>query len=272
MKTFLVPVDFSEISINAAEYAVSMAASVGDTQIILYNVYDKVTFGIGGDHNGEGSRKSVSAGELADLKTSLPNPENLTITSVSEEGSFVSTLEKYVAANKIDLVIIGITGSSRIKQVFMGTNTLNIIRHINIPVMIIPPDAKFTGIKSVVFTSDFKNVAATTPFTSLITILDLFKPQITILNVDSEHYIEVTEEYKKERAVLEDKLAAYDPQFSFLRAFDFLEGINRFVDTQNIDAIITVPKKHNFLSQLFVTSHTKKLAYHSDVPIIAIHG
>jgi hypothetical protein len=42
------------------------------------------------------------------------------------------------------------------------------------------------------------------------------------------------------------------------------------VETREIDAIITVPRKHNFLSQLFKTSHTKKLAYHSNVPIIAI--
>ncbi len=272
MKTFLVTVDFSEISVNAAEYALSMAASLGDTQIVLYNVYDKTTFGFGGDNNAASSRKSVSASELEDLKTSLPNPAGVSISSVSEEGSFVSNLEKYVTNNKVDLVIMGITGSSSIKQIFMGTNTLNVIRHVNTPVMIIPPQAKFTGMKNVVFTSDFKNVDATTPFESLTKILNLFNPKINIVNVDSEHYIETTEEHKKERAILETKLSAYQPQFSFLRSFDFLEGINLFVETNNIDAIITVPKKHNFLSQLFVTSNTKKLAYHSDVPIIAVHG
>ena len=70
---------------------------------------------------------------------------------------------------------------------------------------------------------------------------------------------------------MEDKLNSYKPEFSFLRAYDFLEGIDRFVESKDIDAIITVPRKHSFLSQLFKTTHTKKLAYHSHVPIIAIH-
>lgn len=153
----------------------------------------------------------------------------------------------------------------------MGTNTLNVIRHLNTPVMIIPPKAVFNGIKNVIFTSDFKDVSRTTPFESLRKILDLFKPNLNILNVDSEHYIELTDAYKIERQAMEDKLTAYNPNFSFLRSYDFLDGIGRVVENNNVDAIITVPRRHNFLSQLFKTSHTKKLAYHSNLPIIAIH-
>jgi hypothetical protein len=69
---------------------------------------------------------------------------------------------------------------------------------------------------------------------------------------------------------MEDKLGTYSPEFSFLRSYDFLEGISSYVETREMDAIITVPRKHSFLSQLFKTSHTKKLAYHSRVPIIAV--
>ncbi len=183
---------------------------------------------------------------------------------------FVSTLETYVLSNKIDMVIMGITGSSRIKQVFMGTNTLNVIRHINVPVMIIPPDAVFIDFKNILLVSDFQDVARTTPFPAIKAVLDVFPSTLQVLNVDSEHYIELTEEFKKEKESMNDKLNSYNPEYSFLRAFDFLEGINRFVESKEIDAIITLPRKHGIISQLFKTSHTKKLAYHSHVPIIAI--
>ena len=49
-------------------------------------------------------------------------------------------------------------------------------------------------------------------------------------------------------------------------------AISTFSEGHNIDAIITVPRKHSFLESLFKSSHTKKLAYHSHVPILAIHG
>ena len=268
MKTFLVPVDFSDTSKNAARYAAQLAAGIHEAKIILYNASDKV---VSISEGNDGSRKNVSANELDILKTELNSLGTTNISFVAEEGSFVSNLEKYLAANKVDMVIMGITGSSRLTQVFMGTNTLNVIRHVSTPVMVVPPDAKYSSIKNVLLISDFKDVANTTPFAEISQTLDLFHPNLHIVNVDSEHYIELTEEYKKERAVMVDHLGKYNPEFSFLRLYDFLDGVNTFVETKNIDAILTVPKKHNFLSVVFQVSHTKKLAYHSHVPIIAVH-
>jgi nucleotide-binding universal stress UspA family protein len=268
MKKFLVPIDFSDTSINAAKYAVALTEGIPDVNIILYHVYSRISLATLTSKE-EGSRQLVSEAELKVIKSQISKgTEN--ISCVAEEGSFIENISDYVMGNFIDLVVMGITGSSRITQVFMGTNTLNVIRHINCPVMIIPPEAHFTGLKKVVFTSDFKDVARTTPFIPLKKILDIFKPKLDILNVDSEHYVELTDEFKIERDAMEDKLGEYQPEFSFLRAFDFLDGINQYVEAKNIDAIITVPRKHSFLSQLFKTSHTKKLAYHSHLPIIAI--
>lgn len=268
MKKFLVPVDFSDTSINAAKYAVALAKDISDAKVVLYHVYSHISFATLTSRE-EGSRQKVTESELNEVKSKI-SEENDNISVVVEEGSFVESLCDYALGNAIDMVIMGITGSSRITQVFMGTNTLNVIRHIDIPVMIIPAQATYTGLKKVVFTSDFKDVARTTPFVSLKKILDIFHPQLDILNVDSEHYVELTPEYKIEREAMEDKLGNYNPDYSFLRAYDFLEGISSFVDTKEMDAIITVPRKHGFLSQLFKTSHTKKLAYHSRVPIIAV--
>lgn len=268
MKKFLVPIDFSDTSLNAARYAVALTKDMPETSIILYHVYSRISFATLTSKE-EGSRQLVSEAELNEIKTKISDGKD-NITCVVEEGSFVENISDYTLGNSIDLVIMGITGSSRITQVFMGTNTLNVIRHIACPVMIIPPDAKFNGLKKVVFTSDFKDVARTTPFSSLRKIIDSFKPELDILNVDSEHYVELTEDFKIEREAMEDKLGMYNPNFSFLRAFDFLDGINQYIETKNIDAIISVPRKHNFVSQLFKTSHTKKLAYHSNVPIITV--
>lgn len=268
MKKFLVPVDFSDTSINAAKYAIALTNDISDAEVILYHVYSRISFATLTSKE-EGSRQKVTESELYDLKSKI-SEENSNISIVAEEGSFIESIYDYAMGNSIDMIVMGITGSSRISQVFMGTNTLNVIRHIDCPVMIVPSEAKYTGLKKVVFTSDFKDVARTTPFISLKKILDTFHPELDILNVDSEHYVELTPEYKIERDAMEEKLGSYNPQFSFLRSYDFLEGISSFVDTKEMNAIITVPRKHSFLSHLFKTSHTKRLAYHSRIPIIAV--
>jgi len=148
MKTFLVPVDFSATSVNAAEYAVALTKEFPGVDIILYNVYKTISFAALTEKE-QGSRKMITERELKKLKRKLDASETQNISFESDEGSFIENIEKYVLSNHVDMVIMGITGSSRIKQVFMGTNTLNVIRHVNTPVMIIPPKAKFKGIKNV---------------------------------------------------------------------------------------------------------------------------
>lgn len=274
MKKFLVPTDFSETSKNAARFAAQMLSGKPGTELILYYVYDLFTAGSDGSPLSEddNDRKIILEQALQNLKTELLEKATVDIFIKAEGGtSLIENIDRYVRHNSVDMVVMGITGATPLEQVFMGSNTLRLVDLGICPVMIIPPDAKYKKFKSVVYCSDFKDVETNTPIGPLKSILDLFKPSLHILNIDVDHYVELTDDYKAERSKMENMLKGYHPDFSFLRLYDFQEAISLFVTDQKIDAIITVPKKHSFLSGVFKTSHTKKLAYHSHVPIIAIH-
>jgi len=275
MKTFIVPSDFSDTSKNAGRFAAQVAEKVPDSQIILYHVFDKIEAGSDGSvmYNDHEGRKKIMELGLESLKIDMLSisPDIRITVFAEEEKSLITGLEKLARQEKADLIIMGITGATKLAQIFIGSNTLSMVNRNICPVMIVPPDASFTGIKNVVFTSDFKDVEKTTPAKSIYAVLDIFKPFLHIVNVDSEHYVELTEEYKTERAKLEKILQGYPKEYYFLRSFDFIEAINQFVQDHNIDLILTVPKHHSFLEGLFRTSYTKKLAYHSHVPLIAVH-
>jgi nucleotide-binding universal stress UspA family protein len=49
------------------------------------------------------------------------------------------------------------------------------------------------------------------------------------------------------------------------------EAINQFAMDKHIDLIIIVQKEQTILSKLFIKSHTKKLAYQSTIPVLAVH-
>lgn len=268
MKKFLVPVDFSLPSESAAEYVIEMTKDIPGAEIILYHVYKNDIFSTLKDGDKE-SRKMATDAELKIVKDFLKNSPDQKITIESEGGSFIDNISKYVLSNSIDMVVMGINANTRMANVNIGNDTLNIISNINIPIMIIPADVKFKPIKNVLFASDFKDVARKTPFDSLKKVLDFFSPKLNILNVDSEHYVELSEAYKIEKEEMESKLKKYNPEFSFLRAYDFLEGITSFAETKEIDAIITVPKKQGFINQLFKI-YTRKLALASNIPVVAI--
>ncbi len=274
MKKFLVPTDFSDTAKNAARFAVQATAHIPGAVVILYHVYDKI---VGGSDSSpltvdDNDKKIVLNAALENLKGDLQQLSSVTIEFDAEEGgSLIERLKRYVRHNAVDMVIMGITGATRLEQIFMGSNSLNMVREAVCPVMIVPPNATYKQIKNVMFASDFKNVDSTTPKAQLKAVLDVFKPDLHIVNVDDEHYVELTEEFKVERNKLEKIFADYNPQFYFIRFYDFLDAISSFTADKNIDVILTVPRKHGFLTNLFKTSHTKKLAYHSHVPIVAVH-
>jgi len=274
MKTFLVPTDFSETSKNAARYAAHVSKQFPDANIILYNVSDEIEVGSDSSpvEDDDLSRQKVMELALGSIKNELSNITGANITTVVEfDNSFIDALERFARHNNVDLIIMGITGSTRLEQILMGSNTLKIVERRTCPVMIVPPQAQFKGVLDMMLTSDFKDVERTTPTAQLKRLLDLFKANLHVVNVDAEHYVELTEEYKEQRQKLETILANYNPQFYFIRLYDFVDAVNQFVEDKEIDIIVTIPREHSFLSKMFRTSYTKKLAYHSHVPIIAIH-
>ncbi|HEX6431243.1 MAG TPA: universal stress protein [Niastella sp.] len=274
MKKLLVPTDFSDTSKNAARFAVQMAADIQNAKIILIHVSDKITGGSDGSPltEDDDDRRIILTQALSQMRDELLAVAQAPIEFVTEKGSsLVETLSRYVRHQAIDMVIMGITGATRLEQILMGSNTLEMAKASVCPVLIVPPDAKYRKIKNVVLASDFKEVDTTIPIAPLKATLDLFKPALHIVNVDSEHYVELTDEFKAERAKLETMLKNYSPEFYFIRQYDFFDAISQFVEDKHIDVIVIVPKDRSFVSGLFKTSHTKKLAYHSHIPIIAIH-
>jgi hypothetical protein len=70
---------------------------------------------------------------------------------------------------------------------------------------------------------------------------------------------------------METFLEKYNPTINLIDNPDFIDGINYFVQTENIDMVIIIPKKHGLFESLFKRSHTKMLAFHTNVPILVVH-
>jgi nucleotide-binding universal stress UspA family protein len=260
MQTVIVPVDFSETSLNAARYATQLLTGYYGVNMILHHVYDK-------------SSQSAEAFErLEKLRDQLKENGVVKTELIAEQGSdFITELEKLARHREADLIIMGITGRTALGQTFIGSNTLKMVDKKVCPVLIIPPDSKYHEVKNVLLTSDFKNVNASTPSVPIKKILKTFHPSLHVLNVDSSHYVALTDAYQEEKSQLREMFSDFSPEFYFLGLHDVDEAIHQFAQDKKIDFIIIIHKEHNLFSRLFVKSHTKKLVYHSSVPVLALH-
>jgi nucleotide-binding universal stress UspA family protein len=260
MKTVIIPVDFSETSLNAARYTAEMLSGKSDASIILYNMFT---------HDDE---FELAGTYLESLKNELLAKGDKTIECIREKGNdLIDCLEKLAYQKTATLIVMGITGKSPLKQALIGSHTLKIATRDVCPVLIVPSQAKFNGIKNVALASDFKEVETITPVTYLKAVLGFFNPNLHIVNVNSEIHVALNEELKEERNWLYEQFKEFNPEFYFITTFDFHETIEQFILDKSIDIVINVPRNHSFYDSAFKTSTTKKLAFHSTIPVLAAH-
>lgn len=260
MKTVIIPIDFSETSLNAARYAAEMLSGKEDACILLFNMYKN-------DDELENAESYLES-----LKTELLGKGDKMIECILEKGKdLIDCLERLAYQKTATLIVMGITGKTSLKQKLIGSHTLKIATRDVCPVLIVPSEAKYNGINNVALASDFKEVEEVTPITYIKKVLDFFKPNLHIVNVNSEIHVSLNEELVKERNWLEEQFSEYNPEFYFITTFDFYDTIEQFVQDKNIDILINVPRNHTFYDQIFKPNATKKLAFHSNIPVLAAH-
>ena len=116
MNTVIVPVDFSMVSYNAADYAAAMLKDVSDSNLVLFHLYEK-------DHEAE-----LAETQLGQLKDSLGKGSPVKIETVLVKGDdLIDEIERVVNHRHADFVVMGMTGKSGLELVFMGSNTLKLV-------------------------------------------------------------------------------------------------------------------------------------------------
>jgi len=260
MRDIIIPVDFSETSLNAARYGAAMLSGKPNNRLILYTMFKAE------------DEAATSEQYLQSLKAEMEQNGVINIETVKELGSdLIDNLGRLAFQKTAELIIMGITEKEEWRQLFATSNTVKMAEQNVCPVMIIPQTAKYTGITNVSLASDFKDVDATTPVLAIKTVLEIFNANLHIVNVDNEHYVALTEEYLTERTKMQKLFAEFNPEFYFIGMNDFYEAIEQFSKDRNIDLLIVIPKNHSFMNSLFSSSHTKKLAFNTTVPLLAVH-
>jgi nucleotide-binding universal stress UspA family protein len=273
MKTIVVPTDFSAISNNAMFYAADMAKEI-NASLLLFHAYQVpvsmtdvpiVLVSV------EELQKNAEA-KMADAKKLLEqkNISDLKIYTETKLGDAIDELENLCQKIKPFAVVMGTKGATGVERVLFGSTALTAIKHLTWPVIVVPPNKKFKGIKKAGFACDFREVVETTPTKSIKDFVKEFNAELHVLNVDfqNKHFKADTPE---QSGLLHEELRDLNPKYDFIEYEKVEEGINKFADDNDLDLVITIPKKHKLLDSLFKKSHTRELVFHSHVPILCVH-
>ncbi len=272
MTTLLVPTDFSEIADNALKYAIAMAKEY-QFDVKLYHVVQLSAPDFSHLANIDDFSNIVD-----EIKGKMQHKVNLLqeeypgipFSAEVESGLLLDCIHQQCSTHNPVAVVMGITGSGVGIDKLIGSNAIITMKHINYPLIVVPKDAVFKAIHRICLACDLKNVLTSTPLISIKAFTKLFSAKLDVLNVDY-HNRHFTAETNTELENLEFILADIDHELHFIEDENTQHAINDFIERNQTDLLIMIPKKHSFFENLFHKSITREMAYQSHIPVLTLH-
>lgn len=272
MDTFLIPVDFSDVSYNAAQYAVDLAGELNAQRLIFYHSYKEAPIDT---TRAEQSRNPYHEVAMKHLNTMVSKLHRMTamkdrILLLADDQSVRTGVEAIVNIHQVSIIVMGIAGLSDIENTLIGRHTLAVAESGVAPLLIVPRDHLLRSIKKVVYASDLIDVETETPINSILQLVRPLHAEMHIVHVDYKLRRQSPATLLGQKQLMR-YLHELNPVFETLSAHqDTATGIFDYVKTQQVDLILIASKNYSFLQRILHTSVRKKLLNMTDVPVILL--
>ena len=270
MKTFLIPVDFSDVSYTAAQYAIDLAGYVHARNVIFYHSYANRP--PGGADDGA-SYQSSTLRHLKKMAEKLRKPNNLSTDNFvffTDDRPVEAGVRGIVHQYAVSMIVMGIAGLSDIENTLIGQHTMAVARSGVAPLLIVPRDHEFKPIGNAVYATDLHNVQHVTPVESIIRLASQLAASLHIVHVDPATRGRTPDKIQSKTELLA-MLGAVNPIFEVVsEARDKADGIFAYVKENQIDLILMASRNYGFFERLFHSSVSKKLLNIVDVPVVLL--
>jgi len=189
LNRILYPTDYSHCSKIAFEYAVQLAHHFKVPLDVLH-VCDDVPFmtRYGSAQNEIAEKENLTPQKQLQsfLDEYLPNTtlpvKDVTINKhIKEEGNVVDGILECAKETESSLIVLGTKGEARNRSNF-GTVAARVTSKSNIPVLVIPEENRFKGLKHLVFADDYESVDEL-ELDYLLEIAEINTAKLTVLHI-----------------------------------------------------------------------------------------
>jgi nucleotide-binding universal stress UspA family protein len=286
VRRILVPVDFSERSIKAANYALELARTL-KAEIKLLHVW----FNSSGETfifnemfafqtNLEPVMREMEKDalrQLNDLSETLlqrVRAERMRGVSVKVDlvrGSTIESILEIAREYQPGLIVMGTRGKNKDSLQFLGSTASKLLSKSKVPVMVIPEGYDINHFYVP------HHLAYITHFDEddffalhrLLTFIRPFKPKVYCLHIQSDtDPLFDRLRMKQLRNYFQTSYASIEIECGLIETADPIDAVEMFVKEKKIDVIALMMRRRNLLEKLFEPSLTKQLLFQSNIPLL----
>lgn len=268
------PVDFSECSLNAVEYAARLGEKYR-ADLILIHVPDKEDYqklastdGHSGDQYAFIEKKLESLVETVE-KESLPNGL-VSCQMQIKEGKIVSTVVDFATENNADLIVLGTEGVNEFKNNYIGTKASKIVIKSSIDVFVIPRKVYFKPPRKYVYATDYLEEDKVA-IQKIVELAGFFDSEIDVVHVSSKD-TSIDKSLHKTMVAELKPFVKYEKVNFVLKSYRDEPGLGleNYLITAKGDILVTLSKKKDWFEQIFTNNLSKKMSYFINKPLLVL--
>lgn len=266
----LLPTDFSDNAWSAAVYALKLYADKECTFYFLHTtsiIASKIPKKFSKDIKENAMKELLELKEMAEASNANANHA---FEIVLSEDHLYKAIETEILEHKINMVIMGTKGVTAAKELFLGSNTVNVVKKIRLcPVLIVPYEYDFVEPKQIAFPTDFNRFYNEKELNHLKQLADLFNSDIRILHIKTENQLDDIQEYNY--MMLKHYLKDYKCSYHWMPDYtNKVEEINVFIEDLKINILTMINYWHSLMENIFNEPVIKKIGSHPKIPFLVI--
>lgn len=184
-------------------------------------------------------------------------------TAVTDYDNFIDAVNQLVKKENIELVVMGTNGQTGAKEKIFGSNTVQVFRNVDIPVLAIPEGCGFTGLQRALLV--LENVRYGAKLEQLEVLSKILKTEITVVDLLPKKEQPVQNQYL-DRVTKAFPLA--DIKMSGTIAANGEAEVHNALASSPFDMIIVIGEKKPLIQRLLKGSIAKNLVYNSKSPLL----
>jgi hypothetical protein len=173
----------------------------------------------------------------------------------------------------VHFIFMGTHAADGLGDLFSASHTWEVIRKAPCPVLVIPPDGFFTGIKQITYATEYREEEL--PVIRFVAKLaECFGAGLTVLHIGNYGFSKPIETLMFEtfRKELWQKLSSKKPDIRLLQGEDLVSALNEFCIRTETDWLAISQSKPDLLDQIFDPGPnlSQKLSLQTRLPLLAI--
>lgn len=278
MESILIPTDFSENAMNAVKYALEFF-KYQKTVFYFMHAYQNEFY----DHEELVSReksedvlnKIKTASQknldklLEDVKKIAPNPR-YTYHTISANNTLVEEANAIADEKNIDLIVMGTKGKSNERHIVFGSQTFQVLKYVQCPVLAIPTNYTNTQPKHIVFPTNYLIPYKRRELKLLSDLAKSYRSIIDVIYISTSKKLSIRQEDNKD--FIKDTLRNNEVNFKIIDSKKLDEAIKNYIKENNIDIITMVNTQHSFLEDMLFPSAIDKVSLGLEIPLLAMQN